>query len=219
MKPLLRGEPLHRCVPVLFAGTQRASGVGGTRPPRLSPGGGNGKGGDQTSLLPQAVRVRTSGTPLGYCVLALVPCFSSFQSTNRYVDPLVPLSRSLAGATQLLCRASIRTLNGPQWARCMLGSDLKPRSITTVTDLGCWVLLSWRRSLLRISGVYAVTRTRQWMSLLTKLLEAGLRAINSCWLCFLLWLPECGCSEWLSLGGLLLDLGRLGYFRGRRALA
>src|SRR5262245_59126003 len=30
--------------------------VGGTRPPRLSPGGGNGKGGDQTSLLPLAVR-------------------------------------------------------------------------------------------------------------------------------------------------------------------
>jgi hypothetical protein len=29
-------------------------GVGGTLPPRLSPGGGNGKGGDQTSLLPQA---------------------------------------------------------------------------------------------------------------------------------------------------------------------
>ena len=35
---------------------QRASGVGGTRPPRLSPGGGNGKGGVQTSLPPQAVR-------------------------------------------------------------------------------------------------------------------------------------------------------------------
>ena len=125
-------------------------------------------------MLPQSVRagvVRVSGTPLGYCVLALLPCFSLFQSTNRYVDPLVPLSRSLAGATQLLCRASIRTLNGPQWARCMLGSDLKPRSITTVTDLGCWVLLSWRRSLLRISGVHAVTRTRRWMSLLTKLLD------------------------------------------------
>jgi hypothetical protein len=30
--------------------------VGGTRPPRLSPGGGNGKGGVPTSLLPQAVR-------------------------------------------------------------------------------------------------------------------------------------------------------------------
>jgi hypothetical protein len=34
------------------------------------------------------------------------------------------------------CRASIRTLNGPLWARCTLGSDLKPRPITVVMDLG-----------------------------------------------------------------------------------
>ena len=86
-------------------------------------------------------------------------------------------------ASPLLCRASIRTLNGPRWARCMLGSDLKPRSITTVTDLGCWGLLSLRRSLLRISGDNAVTRTRRWMSLLTKLLDLETRAINSCWRC------------------------------------
>src|SRR5215471_1208649 len=68
LKPLLRGEPRHRCVPALFAGKQRASGVGGTRPPRLSPGGGNGKGGVQTSLLPQAVRAGVApvaGTPVG----------------------------------------------------------------------------------------------------------------------------------------------------------
>ena len=45
------------------------------------------------------------------------------------------------------CRASIRTLNGPLWARCTLGSDLKPRPITVVMDLGCWALLSNRRSL------------------------------------------------------------------------
>ena len=43
--------------------------------------------------------------------------------------------------------------HGPQWARCMLGSDLKPRSITTVTDLGCWVLPSLRRSLKDRSGL------------------------------------------------------------------
>src|SRR5215831_12104940 len=64
----LRGEPRHRCVPALFGGTHRASGVGGTRPPRLSPGGGNGKGGVQTSLLPQAVRAGVApvaGTPVG----------------------------------------------------------------------------------------------------------------------------------------------------------
>ena len=46
------------------------------------------------------------------------------------------------------CRASIRTLNGPLWARCTLGSDLRPRPITVVVmDLGCWVLPSNRRSL------------------------------------------------------------------------
>jgi hypothetical protein len=28
--------------------------------------------------------------------------------------------------------------DGPLWARCILGSDLKPRSITTMMDLGCW---------------------------------------------------------------------------------
>jgi hypothetical protein len=44
LKPLLRGEPRHRCVQALFAGAQRASGVGGTHPPRLSPEGETGKG-------------------------------------------------------------------------------------------------------------------------------------------------------------------------------
>ena len=122
--------------------------MGGTRPPRLSPGG-NGKGGVQTSLLPQAFRVavaRMSGTPLGYGWLAFLPCFSPFQS------PINLSIRSFRSAEVLLapptlCRASIRTLNGPRWARCKLGSDLKPRSITTVTDLGCWVLPSKKRSL------------------------------------------------------------------------
>ena len=44
---------------------------------------------------------------------------------------------------------------------------------------------------------------------------------TQCWLCSLLWLPECRCLEfeWLCLGGLLLDLGRLRCFRGRRAMA
>jgi hypothetical protein len=34
--------------------------------------------------------------------------------------------------------ASIRTLNGPLWARCNLGSDFKPGSITVVMNPGCW---------------------------------------------------------------------------------
>ena len=44
-QPLLWGEPPAGCVPAFCAGAKRACGVGGTRPPRLSPGGGNGKGG------------------------------------------------------------------------------------------------------------------------------------------------------------------------------
>ena len=63
------------------------------------------------------------------------------------------------------CRASIRTLNGPLLgARCNLGFDLIPRSITPVTDLGLLGLLSIARSY-EISTNYAVTRTRRWMSL------------------------------------------------------
>ena len=100
-------------------------------------------------MLPQAVRaavVRMPGTPLVYCVLALLPRLSPFRS------PTYMLIRSFRFPEVLLapptaCRASIRTLNGPHWAWCKLGSDLKPRSITTVTDLGCWVLPSCRRSL------------------------------------------------------------------------
>ena len=98
-------------------------------------------------------------------------------------------------------RASIRTLNGPRWARCKLGSDLKPRSITNVTDLGCWVLPSAARSL-KDHRFNAVTRTRRWMSLLTKtsrclLISAQSTHVGSAPLsCF----PACGCSEWLCSG-------------------
>jgi hypothetical protein len=54
------------------------------------------------------------------------------------VDPLLTgLLRSPSYATHS-CLASIRTLCGRQWARCKLESDLKPRSITMVTDPGCW---------------------------------------------------------------------------------
>ena len=56
---------------------------------------------------------------------------------NISVDPLLTSSPEVLLAPPTLCRASIRTLNEPLWARCMLGSDLKPRPITTVTDLGC----------------------------------------------------------------------------------
>src|SRR5580692_5268858 len=42
---LLWGESAHDAGQRLLLAAQRAVGVGGTRPPRLSPGGGNGKGG------------------------------------------------------------------------------------------------------------------------------------------------------------------------------
>jgi hypothetical protein len=50
---------------------------------------------------------------------------------SRSVIPKVVLSPPT-------CRASIRTLNGPLWVRCNLGSDFKPGSITVVIDPGCW---------------------------------------------------------------------------------
>src|ERR1035438_6360260 len=53
LKPLLWGEP------------PAFGGVGGTLPPRLSLGGGNGKGGESNSLLPQG------DPPAGYHEVAL----------------------------------------------------------------------------------------------------------------------------------------------------
>ncbi len=70
---------------------------------------------------------------------------------------------------------------GRLWARCNLGSDLNPKSITAVTDLGLlgaaiYRAVSWTQRL------YAVTRTRRWMSLSAKpswiAFDSG--AINSC---------------------------------------
>ena len=51
-----------------------------------------------------------------------------------------------------LRRASIRTLNDLHTG-CMLEFDLKPRSVTTVTDLGCWVLPSLSRSLSDLASI------------------------------------------------------------------
>ena len=146
----LRGEPRHRWVPAPFAGAQRASGVGGTLPPRLSPSGGNGKGGVQASVPPGSSNWRgtpTAGTPLVECALALLPIFPPDSDNQNYMSIRSIRFPEVLPAPPTPYRASIRTLNGPRWARCKLGSDLKPRSITTVTDLGCWVLPSTVRSL------------------------------------------------------------------------
>jgi hypothetical protein len=71
--------------------------------------------------------------------------FLSIPITN--INSILSISVTEVLAPPTPCRASIRTLNGPQWARCKLGSDLKPRSITKMTHLGCWALPSRRRSL------------------------------------------------------------------------
>lgn len=97
-QPSCGGSRPHRCVPALLAGAQRATGVGGTLPPRLSPGGGNGKGGDSNSLLPQAISAALRPPPAG----------SSGPSLSSY-----PECSSIVGGT-LQHRHSIR----PQ--------DLKP---------------------------------------------------------------------------------------------
>src|SRR5712671_7596843 len=75
LKPLLWGEP------------PAFGGVGGTLPPRLSPGGGNGKGGDQTSLLPQA----------SACALR--------QNTARLRPPRKPLRPLKSQNSQLMDRS------------------------------------------------------------------------------------------------------------------
>ena len=61
--------------------------------------------------------------------------FFLFQSQN-IIDPLRTKSSRNSGRLQPPFRASIRTLNGPFWARCKLGFDRKPRSITNVMNLG-----------------------------------------------------------------------------------
>jgi hypothetical protein len=138
LKPLLRGEPRHRCVPALFAGAQRASGVGGTRPPRLSPGGGNGKGGDQTSL-PPAVRgcvAPMAGSPLVECVLAVLPLFSPLRSATYRSISRSAFQKSCQRHPPLPCfyPHSEWAVRGP----VQVGVRSKAQVHHTVTDLGCW---------------------------------------------------------------------------------
>src|SRR5580692_1865753 len=87
--PLVGGAGAWR-VPALFAGLATCSGVGGTRPPRLAPEGGNGKGGDPNSLLPQAI-----SAPRPACLPdAQADLFDRFPcrllAIERRLDPLSP---------------------------------------------------------------------------------------------------------------------------------
>jgi hypothetical protein len=125
-----------------------ASGVGGTRPPRLSPGGETGKGEIRLPCCRRRFALAWRWQARRWLsVCARSTTFLSVTITNL-------LCRSARSAFQkscrrhpLLCRASIRTLHGPAMGPVQVGSDLRPRSITTVTDLGCWVLPSCGRSL------------------------------------------------------------------------
>src|SRR5260370_20542103 len=53
-QPFWGGSRLHGASQRSLLARNVLCGVGGTRPPRFAPGGGNGKGGDQISVLPQA---------------------------------------------------------------------------------------------------------------------------------------------------------------------
>ena len=110
--------------------------LGGNPPAPAFPRRGKRERGRSDFLAAAGIRARSTTT------------FLSIVITNLYAQSARSASqKSCWPRHPLLCRASIRTLHGPCWARCILGSDLKPRSITTVTDLGCWVLPSFRRSL------------------------------------------------------------------------
>jgi hypothetical protein len=61
-QPSCGGSRQHRCVPALFAGAQRASGVGGTRPAPACPRRGKRERGRSNSLLPQAISAASIGS-------------------------------------------------------------------------------------------------------------------------------------------------------------
>ena len=89
-QPSCGGSRQHRCVPALFAGAQRAPGVGGYPPAPAFPLGGNGKGGSN-SLLPQANSAYPSRA--GEMARNLSSCASSVLSgltVQSGLDPLAP---------------------------------------------------------------------------------------------------------------------------------
>jgi hypothetical protein len=67
--------------------------------------------------------------------LAIITFFISVAETTLWIRFEPSLRETLVDSNHR-CRASIRTLNGPFWARCKLGFDPKPRFITSVTNLG-----------------------------------------------------------------------------------
>jgi hypothetical protein len=173
-------------VPALFAGAQRGQRRGGNPPAPAFPWRGNGKGGDQTSLLPPAVRagLAMAGTPLVECVRSLYHF-----SLRHYYQPIMSI-RSIrfpkvlpAPPTPLPC-----FYPHSSWARDGPGAS-GVRSKAQVHHHGDGPGLLGAAILRAISKgsklPNAVTRTRRWMSLLTKTSRClpTSAAINSCWFC------------------------------------
>jgi hypothetical protein len=118
------------------------------------------------------------------------------------------------------CRASIRTLNGPRRGPVQVGVRSKAQVRHHGDGPGLLGAAIYSAISERISRSNAVTRTRRWMSWLTKLLDVCWPSRHQLMLAMLP--PLASRMRLLSMalpGGLLLDLGRLRCFRCRRALA
>ena len=138
-------------MPALFAGGQRASGVGGTRPPRLSPGGKRERGSSDflaaagsLSLHDADGRDATSGV----CARFFSTTFSlQITITNIYVDLSISFPEvSSAPPTPLPCfyPHSKWAALGPVHVGVRFQAQVHHH---LVMDLGCWVLPSRVRSL------------------------------------------------------------------------
>jgi hypothetical protein len=123
---------------------------GGNPPAPAFPRRGKRERGNQSSLLPQAVLFCADCVDAISCAV-----YQSFfpdnlpllkTSLTNVVDPLLTSVPDIC--RHLLLAVLLSALSrGRPWARCILRSDLRPRSVTVVMDLGCWVLPSRRRSL------------------------------------------------------------------------
>jgi len=144
LKPLLRGEPRHRCVPAPFAGTQRASGVGGTARPGFPPQGETGKGEFRCPCCRRHFALAWRRWPARWWNMrslffhvSLHYDHQTYRSIRSFRFPEV----LLAPPTPLPCfyphSQMGRTGPGASW-----GPISSPGPFTTVTDLGCWALPS-----------------------------------------------------------------------------
>jgi hypothetical protein len=97
------GSRPHRCVPALWAGAQRATGVGGTLPPRLAPEGKRERG-DSNSLLPQAISAALKPPPAG----SSGPSLSSYPECSSIVGGTFQHRHSIRPQDLQPARTSLR---------------------------------------------------------------------------------------------------------------